>query len=317
MMIDISLTSAASVAAMVVLALAFGFVLSLARLKLKVTKDPRIEKVLEALPGANCGACGMPGCSSYAARIIEENYAIDLCPVGGKNSAAAIAAILGVQYAGSASALTVRVHCRGGIAETVRRFAYRGPRECAAAHSLMGGPKVCAFGCLGFGDCVRACPFDALEMGENGLPIVSIERCTGCGLCVKACPRGIMQLVPAENDIHVMCRNTQKAADMKKGCSVGCIACKLCEKACRTALTEADPSRDPAAIVPAITVTDFLARIDYSLCIQCYRCVEVCPVPVIHPLERSKKHADAKKKAAVAVKQSSQNETGESVKAAQ
>jgi len=291
-MIDTIIPSPLSIAIMAALAAVFGLFLSIAMVKLRVSRDPRIEKVSDALPGANCAACGMPGCSAYATRIVEEKFAIDLCPVGGVETAARIAEIMGVQYAGGQAAVTARVHCHGGIAETRSRFTYGGPRECAAAHGLMGGFKTCSYGCLGFGDCVRACPFDAMYMDDNGLPVVRYDRCTGCGLCVKACPRHIISLVPKGNDIHVMCRNEEKTPVMKKGCDVGCIACKLCEKACREAIAEKNPGLDLAAVIPAIKVENFLARIDYDLCIQCYRCVYVCPVPVIHPLGKSKKRLE-------------------------
>ncbi len=135
-----------------------------------------------------------------------------------------------------------------------------------------------------------------MYMDDNGLPVVRFDRCTGCGLCVKACPRHIITLAPKENDIHMLCMNEEKAQVMKQGCGVGCIACKLCEKACREALAEKKPGVDPAAIELAIKVDNFLARIDYDRCIQCYRCVYVCPVPVIHPLEKSKKRLESSAK---------------------
>lgn len=289
-MIETIIPSPASIAVLAALAVAFGLLLSVAFLKLRVRSDPRVEKVLEALPGANCAACGMPGCSAYATRIVEEKYAIDLCPVGGNDTVAKIAAIMGVAGAGAMATVRARVRCRGGIAETNARFSYQGPRDCAAADGVMGGYKTCRYGCLGFGDCERACPFGAITMNANGLPDVDLALCTGCGLCVKACPRGIIILSPEPNDIYVMCNNEEPPREMKQGCSVGCIACKLCEKACRGALAEKYPNEDPAAIELAIRVDNFLARINYDRCIQCYRCVEVCPVPVINPLARSKKY---------------------------
>jgi Na+-translocating ferredoxin:NAD+ oxidoreductase subunit B len=292
-MIDTIFPSIISIATLTALAAVFGLILSVAMRMLRVKTDPRIDSVLEALPGSNCAACGMPGCSAYATRIVEEKYAIDLCPVGGSSTAGKIAAIMGIEYSGTIAEVRARVHCRGGIAETTQRFVYGGPRECGAASDVMGGYKVCRYGCLGFGDCVRACPFDAMRMDDNGLPVVILERCTGCGLCVRACPRGIISCTPEPNDIYMMCKNEEKAPVMKQGCGVGCIACKLCEKACREALSEKYPERDPAGIELAIEVDSFLARINYDRCIQCYRCVEVCPVPVINPLARSRKYLES------------------------
>mgnify|MGYP001224374371 FL=1 len=310
-MIDTIIPSVYSIATVAALAAVFGLFLSIAMRKLKVTRDPLVEKVTEALPGANCAACGMPGCSAYATAIVEKKFAIDLCPVGGAEAAGKIAGIMGLDYSGSTAAVTARVRCRGGRSETAVRFEYGGPRNCAAADGLMGGFKVCEYGCLGFGDCVRSCPFDAMYMDDNGLPVVRFDRCTGCGLCVKACPRNIIHLVPKGNDIHMMCVNEEKAPIMKKGCGVGCIACKLCEKACREALSEQKPGVDPATIELAIRVDSFLARINYDLCIQCYRCVYVCPVPVIHPLEKSKKLIEAPAKSGKARKENEKVEASQ------
>jgi electron transport complex protein RnfB len=282
-----------SIAVVTVMAAVFGVLLSIAMLKLKVDRDHRVAVIREALPGANCGACGLPGCSAYATKIVEDKFGIDLCMVGGNETARAIARIMGDETPREIVRNTARVHCRGGRAETTGVFRYSGLRDCSAANGVMGGFKTCRYGCLGFGDCMRACPFNAIRMSDNGLPVVDRDACTGCGLCVPACPRGIMELAPRQNDIHVMCSNREKASVMKLGCSVGCIACRLCEKACRQALSAKFPDRDPSLIELAIRVDDFLARINYDLCIQCYECVRVCPVPVINPLAKSKKYLES------------------------
>jgi len=296
-MIDLLFPSISAVVSLSLLAMVFALILSVAKIKLHVEKDPRIEKVLSALPGANCGACGMPGCSAYATRIVEENYALNLCPAGGSESAVKIAEIMGVEAGNVGPALIARVHCQGGIAETVRQFVYEGPKSCAAAQGVMGGFKVCSYGCLGLGDCVTACPFDAIAMGEKGLPVVDGEKCVGCGKCVSACPRNIISLVPEKFKLHVLCMNKEKAPVMKKGCSVGCIGCKLCEKACKEVQikpqTKKNPALNPADVIPAITVNNFCASIDYNLCIGCLKCVQVCPVPVIAPIEKSNKYKEA------------------------
>ncbi len=296
-MIETVFPSIPSLVTLAALAFFFGLLLSIAMQKLRVEKDPRVLEILNVLPGANCGACGMPGCSAYATRIVEEKFAIDLCPVGGGETVHAIARIMDVEPGGGMGAVTARVHCHGGHAETAGYFIYNGPKDCDAAHGAMGGFKICKFGCLGFSNCVRSCPFDAIHMNDNGIPVVDFEKCTGCGKCVSACPRSIISLEPKENDIFVTCMNEEKAPVMKKGCSVGCIACKLCEKACRQALSQRHPDRDPSQIELAIRVENFFAHIDYDICIQCYQCVYVCPVPVIHPIEKSKKLQERQAKA--------------------
>ncbi len=278
-----------SVATLTAAGFLFGILLSYAKLKLKVEKDPLIEKIIEELPGANCGACGLPGCSAYATRIVEEKYDINLCPVGGQDLITRVASILGVEAVESGVPLKARVACQGGIGVTSLKFIYEGPKTCTAANGLMGGFKVCEFGCLGLGDCEISCPFDAIHIQENGLPQVDDAKCTGCGNCVTACPRNIISLVKETFDVHVLCRNMEKAPVMKLGCSVGCIACRLCVKACT------EIHKDNPHIDTAITVEDFIATIDYDKCINCLECARVCPVSVISPIEVSKKNKKAGK----------------------
>lgn len=251
-------------------AVVFGLILSAAKLKLKVDKDPRIERLAETLPGANCGACGYPGCAGYAARIVLDGAAITLCPVVDDETISKIAEIMGIENAQSAERQTARVHCHGGIAEAVKRFDYYGPPTCVASHDVMNGFKVCEAGCLGFGDCYTSCLFDAIVMNDNGLPVIDRDKCTGCGKCVTACPRNIISMEPENIDVHVICRNTERAPQMLKGCSVGCIACQLCVKACKEVF------KDNPDIETAIIVENYLAVIDYKLCINCGKCAEVC-----------------------------------------
>jgi len=273
-MLELIIPSPASVISITVMGVAFGLVLSLAKMKLKVEHDPRLEPLVEALPGANCGACGQPGCRGYAVKILEEGLPINLCVVGGAESLEKISKIMGIE-AEAQKPRIARVHCHGDCEVTRLKFLYAGPRSCAAAQQIRDGFKVCHFGCLGLGDCERSCPFDAIHINDKGLPVVDRDKCTGCGNCVAACPRGIISLEEERFDVHVMCRNTEKAPVMKKGCSVGCIACARCVKACREVFAE-NPE-----IETAINVVDFNAVIDYNLCINCGKCAEVCPQKVI------------------------------------
>lgn len=253
----------------------FGLMLSIAKKKLHVEKDPRIEQVLEALPGANCGACGFPGCAGYADKIVSAGAEITLCPVGGSECACKIAEIMGMGTSAMVKKLA-RVQCQGGVFNTRNKFEYQGPLSCSAAQQTGGGFRVCSYGCLGLGDCVRACPFDAIHMGEDRLPHVDIDKCTGCGKCVEACPRDIIILTPATQEVWVKCCNQEKGAVMKEGCSAGCIGCKLCiTKACKLVFADNDQ------IESAITVDNFLARVNEDLCINCGKCAEVCPQKVI------------------------------------
>ncbi|MCP4137944.1 MAG: RnfABCDGE type electron transport complex subunit B [bacterium] len=282
-MLESIFPSPAAILSVTLIGTVFGIILSIAKLKLKVDKDPRIEEIQEVLPGANCGACGEPGCSGYATKIVMEGKDMCLCPVGGDDVIQGIAAIMGVEAGEAGIALIARVNCQGGLAETSKSFVFEGPKTCSAANGFMGGFKACSHGCLGLGDCTVVCPFDAILMGENDLPIVDPIACTGCGNCVTACPRSIINLVREDHDVFVLCKNTEKAPVMKKGCSVGCIGCRLCVKAC-TKVHEDNPD-----VESSVTVESFLACVDHETCTNCFKCAEVCPVPVINPISKAKK----------------------------
>ena len=180
-------------------------------------------------------------------------------------------------------AMTARVMCRGGINKAYSKFLYEGPKSCKAAKSIMGGFKICEYGCLGLCDCQKACPFGAITMSAAQLPVIDIDKCTGCGNCVAECPKHIIKLVKKDIYVHIMCSNKEKPDVMKLGCTVGCTGCNLCVKACAEVFT------DNTDIDSAIEVNDFLADIDYDKCINCLKCAEVCPVPVINPLSAAKK----------------------------
>ena len=279
-MLDFFFPSVVAVLALVGIGVFFGLLLSAANVKLKVEKDPRIELIIEALPGANCGACGLPGCAGYAAKIVQADYKISLCPVGGSECVSKIASIMGIETTETIVSLKARVHCCGGNNVSYERFLYSGPKSCQAAASILGGPKTCSYGCLGFGDCSVACQFGAISMSATGIPVIDEKKCNGCKSCVLECPRGIISLVPETADVWVMCKNRDKVSVMKSGCLTGCTGCKLCEKNCPEA---------------AITVTSFCADIDYSKCTVCMKCAEVCAIPVVHPVEKSKKHQKSEK----------------------
>jgi Na+-translocating ferredoxin:NAD+ oxidoreductase subunit B len=253
----------------------FGFILSYANKKLHVPQDKRIAAIMDMLPGANCGACGLPGCAVYAEAIVNKDEAVNLCPVGGAELAQNIAQFMGVEVK-EMTAKIARIHCQGGQQVAKNKFRYEGVQSCAAAQQFEGGYKVCEYGCLGFADCLRACPFDAITMDDRRLPVVDPVKCTGCGKCVAACPRDIISLKERHIDVYVMCNNREKAPIMKQGCSVGCIGCKLCEiKACTKVFA------DNPDVASAIKVDNFLASVNDAVCTNCGKCAEVCPVNVI------------------------------------
>jgi Na+-translocating ferredoxin:NAD+ oxidoreductase RNF subunit RnfB len=211
------------------LGLLFGAVLAYASKIFHVEKDPRIEKINEALPQANCGGCGYPGCLNYAEAVVTEEAKINLCAPGGEETISRIAEILGVQ-AEAQNPMVAVVRCQGAHGIAKDKFLYEGISDCNAENLILGGHKSCEYGCLGHGSCVFACPFDAMAMLENGLPTVYEEKCTACGICVETCPKGIMQMVPRSQKVFLGCVNQNSGKSVREVCSVGCIGCGLCAK---------------------------------------------------------------------------------------
>lgn len=243
--------------------LVFGLILALAYEKLKVEVDERVEKILAILPGANCGACGQPGCAGFAEAIVAGKAEPTDCSPGGAECAAAIGTIMGLKVELSDVKIVTRALCGRDRRTQKEKFAYDGIEDCQSAVLLGGGGHLaCPYGCLGFESCMKVCPFDAISFGPEGLPIVDKDKCTKCMNCVKECPKGLFVLVPAPKRVHVLCSSKDKGALVKDYCSVGCIACKLCEKNCP---------------YDAIHVVDNIARIDYEKCRECGACVHKCP----------------------------------------
>jgi len=222
--------------------------LAIADKKLRVEENPLIGKVNDVLPGANCGGCGSAGCYDFAVKVVEGKVSVTGCPVGGEETAKAIAEIMGVDASGSVKMLPV-VLCQGGLSEAATKMAhYYGPISCSAMHLVSGADKQCYYGCLGGGDCVEACPFDAMVMNSNGIPEVIPELCTGCGMCVKACPRNVIEMHPADREVFVFCKNHDDPKTAKDVCKVACLGCGVCAR----------PSDG------AIVMDDYLPIIDYS-----------------------------------------------------
>ncbi len=238
--------------------------------KFKVFEDPRIDQVEEALPLANCGGCGFPGCRNFAETLVKTESWDDLfCPVGGNDTMAKVASILGKEAIEQAPRVAV-VRCNGAPEFRPRTNVYDGAPTCAIAHSLYTGEGGCPHGCLGCGDCVVVCNFDAIHMDPlTDLPVVIDDKCTACGACVDACPRDIIELRKKnkkDRKIFVSCINEEKGAVAKKNCSVACIGCSKCFKVCP---------------YEAITMNNNLAFIDSDKCKLCRKCVVECPTSAI------------------------------------
>lgn len=256
------------------IALVAALVLYVCSKKFAVEEDPRIPQVAGTLPGANCGGCGFPGCGGMADALVKgaDAGSIDglFCPVGGAEVMGKVADLLGMAVANTDPMVAV-VKCNGTCANRPLIAEYSGLRTCSAMNTCGAGETACGFGCLGCGDCVTACQFDALHINPaTGIPEVDEDKCIACGACAKACPRHIIELRkkgPKNRRVFVSCVNHDKGPAAMKACKAACIGCGKCEKTCPFG---------------AITVENNVAYIDFNKCRLCRKCVAVCPTQAIH-----------------------------------
>ncbi len=241
--------------------LLIGLFLGAAGIKFKVEVDEKEEAVLAALPGNNCGGCGFAGCSGLAAAIAKGEAAVNACPVGGEPVGEKIAEIMGVE-AEAGEKMIAFVKCAGDCDKARLDYDYTGVEDCRMlAFVPNGGPKSCNDGCLGFGSCVKVCPFDAIHV-VNGVAVVDKEACKACGKCVEVCPKHLIELIPYKSRYAVACSSKEKGPVTMKDCQAGCIGCGICVKQCEH---------------EAVTVSDFHASIDQEKCVGCGACEKKCP----------------------------------------
>ena len=238
--------------------------------KFKVEEDPRIDDVEKMLPGANCGGCGFAGCRALAeAMVREDDISAIFCPVAGSACMKQIAGYLG-KAAPEKEPTVAMVRCGGVCEKRPRTNRFDGAASCAVASSLYVGETACAYGCLGYGDCVDVCNFGAIKVNPvTGIAEIDPEKCTACGACVKACPKGIIELRkkwPKNRAVYVSCVSKDKGAVTMKACKAGCIACGKCVKVCA---------------FDAIKVENGVAYIDSQKCKLCRKCVNECPTGAI------------------------------------
>ena len=212
------------------LGLFFSIAISIANKKLHVEEDPKIGLIADLLPGANCGSCGYAGCANFAENLTTGKAQLPSCPVCGADEAAKIAEILGIEVETGVRKVAV-VMCQGGEGSVKKKAEYQGIQSCVASTFASGGERACSYGCIGLGDCVTVCPFVAIHLGENGLPVVDRVKCTGCGNCVIACPRNVIELHPIDRHVFVLCKNRDSAKNARAVCKNACISCGICERA--------------------------------------------------------------------------------------
>lgn len=249
-----------SFVAMLVIALIVGVLLLVCSHLFSVKENPLKKEIRECLPGINCGACGYRGCDEYALALAEDGAKANLCIPGAQSVADKIGDILDIKVEPFKDVISF-VACNGTCDATTKIAKYDGVKSCFAASMLYGGVNSCRYGCLGYGDCVAACPVNAICIVDS-VARVDTSLCLGCGMCVATCPKHIISMIPQETETVVICNNTQKGADARKSCKNACIGCKKCENTCSNG---------------AITVTNNLASIDYNKCTNCGECVKVCP----------------------------------------
>ena len=255
------------------LGLVFGLVLAVASKVFYVETDPRLDELNECLPGANCGGCGYAGCGGYAEAVLKGEAAIGKCASGGDECAAKMAEIMGVKAEKTVRRVAMvrcsgykRKDAEGKTIGLLEKGNYEGVHDCLAATKVAGrGHTICKYGCLGFGNCVEACKYDAIHV-VDGVARVDFDKCVGCMSCAAACPRGIITGVEYGEHIVISCASHAKGNVTTRGCTLGCIGCGLCKKVCPKG---------------AITLDKNLAVIDYTKCDNCGLCVSVCPKKMI------------------------------------
>lgn len=258
------------------LGLIFGLLLGVTGRVFAVPENKQLTEVRQALPGANCGGCGYPGCDGFAAAVVEGKAPVNGCPVGGAPVAKKVAEIMGVE-AGSSQKKVATVICRGGTNFCLPKYEYQGVQDCIAASMVSDGTKSCHYACLGLGTCATVCQFGAISIDER-FRLVQVDRdlCTGCGRCVEICPKHVLSLQPIEQPVRLLCHANEKGRVITDNCKAGCFSCGKCVEACHFG---------------AIEMVNNLPVIDMEKCVGCMMCAEACPTDAIWADYENRKEA--------------------------
>jgi RnfABCDGE-type electron transport complex B subunit len=257
---------------MLVIGAFFGLILAFVNKKFAMEVNPLIHMVEDVLPKGQCGACGFPGCMAYAEAVVEDpDVAPNLCAPGKAVIAEMVAEMTG-KAAPPMEPRIAHVRCNGTLNNATAKYQYKGVEDCVAANILQGGQKACTYGCLGFGTCVKNCPFGAMSMSDSGLPIIDPIECTGCGRCAIICPKSVIEMGLIGAKVTVNWKSKDTGAVAKRNCTVSCIGCGLCSKNCEHG---------------AVKVANALASIDAAICMaKCTSptCMDKCPTKAIEKL---------------------------------
>lgn len=248
-----------------------GLLLGLFKHIFEVKEDEKVIRIREALSGANCGACGAAGCDLFAKLVAENKASPAGCIAGGAEVASKINAILGTSSV-AATPKVALVACAGDKEVAKLKGVYNGVKTCQAVSLAVGGIKSCQYGCIGYGDCVTACSFHAIKMGESGLPIIDYDKCVGCGKCASTCPKHLITIYDktTKGSIALCCNRSDNKAGVRKDCTKGCFKCSLCVRKC--------PEH-------CIELVEGVPKVDYTKCTSCGECVKACPDKVLHLMQ--------------------------------
>lgn len=253
------------------LALVFGAILGLSAKKFAVETNPKVDRIINVLPGANCGGCGYAGCAVFAENVVKGEANYRGCPPGGASAAEEIAKFMGVDGT-PVSRKAAFIKCNGSNDNIKRNYIYDGPKSCVSASQLAtGGNKTCRYSCIGLASCKNACPFGAIKIVDS-IAVVIREKCSACGKCVSVCPKNLIEIIPDRNIVRVLCNSRDKAKFVRESCRAGCFGCSVCQKVCKEG---------------AITVEDNIAHINYEKCTLCMECVNKCPAKAIKIMEQT------------------------------